>query len=348
MKATFKETRNKKGIDYQFTQEEAQKECAKFGETLCPKSVIDNHHVCDNHGWMRDHEFPGYNNGAEYGCGAKGWNERKTGLGNAHCCIIESESACFEKKCKCPNGTPKTGVDCPTDGSTNCKSCNNGYYVTGAGSCALKKCTCSNGTAATGAACPANGGAKCTKCNSGYSLIGGACLKKVNCVAKWIDNWGECSECHNGTQSRTQVIDKPQQNGGAACNLKTESQSCSPGCAPFWTKCYKDEDCDGNRDKCIEAECKSKGLKKSWHSEHGWWIDCGIGNLSLTAPNNKMHLRQNIPFFLDNRKQKLWYGSADVSAELAQHAVHANVQRAGMKCSSAIPHWLMKHTTEKK
>lgn len=297
VKATYKDMRNKQGINYQFTQEEAQKECAKFGETLCPKSVIDNENLCD-HGWMRDHEFPGYNNGiGAFGCGAKGWNERnEDGLGNAHCCTIESESACMEKQCKCPNGTPKTGVDCPTDGSTNCASCKAGYYVTGSGSCALKKCTCSHGTAAWGPACPANGGAKCAKCDGGYNLESGACFKKVNCVAKWPDTWGECSACYEGTQSRTQVIDIAAQHGGAACNLQTESQDCNTTsvCPSCWSEKHEDNECSrgDSRDDCIKHDCAQVGLSyddRKWQDMGDWYFRgcCGADTCKSSTPNCK-------------------------------------------------------------
>ena len=42
---------------------------------------------------------------------------------------------------------------------------------------------------------------------------------------------------------------------------------------PFWSKCYKNEDCNGNRDDCIRNECKSKGLK--YYDVLGYYSDCG-------------------------------------------------------------------------
>jgi hypothetical protein len=39
---------------------------------------------------------------------------------------------------------------------------------------------------------------------------------------------------------------------------------------PFWSNCYKDEDCGGNRDTCIKRDCTNKGLKYKKN-----WQDCG-------------------------------------------------------------------------
>lgn len=56
----------------------------------------------------------------------------------------------------------------------------------------------------------------------------------------------------------------------------------SPPPQPFWTKCYKNEDCHkwgnyGNkRDNCIASDCKDAGLK--WKGE---WYDCGKDSRDL-------------------------------------------------------------------
>ena len=42
---------------------------------------------------------------------------------------------------------------------------------------------------------------------------------------------------------------------------------------PFWTSCYKDEECSGNRDSCIKNECSGKGLK--YYGGLGNYKDCG-------------------------------------------------------------------------
>ncbi len=39
---------------------------------------------------------------------------------------------------------------------------------------------------------------------------------------------------------------------------------------PFWSNCYKDEQCNGNRDRCIRRDCRSMGLNYK-----GRWQDCG-------------------------------------------------------------------------
>ena len=62
---------------------------------------------------------------------------------------ITSVVSVATKQCSCSNGTGQSGSSCSSNGSHECSSCNNGYYLSGE-RCYLKQCSCSNGTGQSG------------------------------------------------------------------------------------------------------------------------------------------------------------------------------------------------------
>jgi len=71
----------------------------------------------------------------------------------------------------------------------------------------------------------------------------------INCEVSAWSNWGGCSKtCGGGTQKRTRTVTKPAANGGAACPVLEESQTCNTLACPVdcvtsdwgaWDTCSK-------------------------------------------------------------------------------------------------------------
>merc|ERR1712159_373453 len=60
--------------------------------------------------------------------------------------------------CICPNGTPKHGTACTSNGASKCVSCDPGYTINAQEpGCSQNVCIRPNGTPKTGAACTSNG-----------------------------------------------------------------------------------------------------------------------------------------------------------------------------------------------
>ena len=129
----------------------------------------------------------------------------------------------------------------------------------------------------------------CLNCDNGY-------------IRKGLNDW--C--CKKDEKNCTQLKTNPdgtksyKNNGGSICDTRKdpkEADSCkncefgrvkkglndwccrkSENCKtdnlhyvkPFWSGCYKDEECSGRRDDCIKRDCRKKGLKYK-----GKWRDCG-------------------------------------------------------------------------
>ncbi len=84
---------------------------------------------------------------------------------------IENPWVCSLNRCRCTDGTPAKGTDCPTPFADKCVApCNEGYYLQGT-VCEEKACTCANGVGATGKDCPGQGEARCAgPCHNGFFL----------------------------------------------------------------------------------------------------------------------------------------------------------------------------------
>ena len=120
-------------------------------------------------------------------------------------------------------------------------------------------------------------------------------------VRKGLNDW--CCQKHENCHTDNPHFKQPSKNyGGKICDTRKEKhhkESCklceygrvrkglndwcckkhencktdnSHYVKPFWSKCYKDEECNGRRDDCIKRDCKKKGLayKGKWHDCGGW------------------------------------------------------------------------------
>ena len=81
---------------------------------------------------------------------------------------VEEDTYCSLRKCLCSDGIPTTGIDCPSEFTKKCVSCNDGYDLQADFTCKLRECTCLGGTPAIGIDCPSEFTEKCVSCMEGY------------------------------------------------------------------------------------------------------------------------------------------------------------------------------------
>lgn len=87
---------------------------------------------------------------------------------------------CVINDCFCTNGSPVdtlitvdtvVTVNCITHQSSQCKSCDNGYYLNETdASCDINQCKCNNGVTVEDSACLVNDSIQCNNCEEGYYL----------------------------------------------------------------------------------------------------------------------------------------------------------------------------------
>ena len=113
---------------------------------------------------------------------------------------------CFENKCTCLNGVPRTGSKCKTNGIEACDVCNAGFHRNGK-KCLENVCKCNFGAEARGEKCTKNKAKICVTCDPGYHLKNGKCEQNVcfcddghaetgkNCE---FNNSNKCAVCDYG------------------------------------------------------------------------------------------------------------------------------------------------------
>jgi hypothetical protein len=225
---------------------------------------------------------------------------RRKGL-NDWCCQKKEKKNC--KQIKNGKYTNDGGNMCdtrkPAHEADSCKNCTYGRVRKGTNDwCCRKKENCMTDNPHFKYPSKNNGGSMCdTRKSKKYKDSCKLC--KFGRIRKGANDW--CCRKKENCMTANPYFKKPSKNnGGSMCDTRKSDKhkdSCklckygrvrkgfndwccrkSENCKkanpyyqkPFWSKCYKDEQCRGNRDRCIKRDCKKKGLKYK-----GKWHDCG-------------------------------------------------------------------------
>jgi hypothetical protein len=187
----------------------------------------------------------------------------------------------------------------PAHKADSCKNCTYGRIRKGSNDwCCRKKENCMTANPYFKNPSKNNGGSMCdTRKSKKYKDSCKLC--KFGRIRKGANDW--CCRKKENCMTANPYFKYPSKNsGGSKCDTRKNNKhkdSCklckygrvrkgfndwccrkSENCKtanpyyqkPFWTRCYKDEQCRGNRDRCIKRDCKKKGLRYK-----GKWHDCG-------------------------------------------------------------------------
>lgn len=108
-------------------------------------------------------------------------NQGYTNTGVSSCNLgVFNSSSCSENVCRCPNGTPNQGIQCPSNQTLSCRSCNPGYRLQN-DLCKPFQGECKNGSLHELSKRTKEN--HCGSCNDGYYLKDGTCVKFPECLA---------------------------------------------------------------------------------------------------------------------------------------------------------------------